>query len=70
MKAIHNATVWTYRWAGAVTNHEDNNFWKQFTTYEKVSSEIPKLWLITKIIIFESNSQLNTAGQYLDVGCD
>ena len=43
--------------AGVVSCHEDNNFWKQFTTALSSYNWISLLCRVTKIIISESNSQ-------------
>ncbi len=54
----------------AVTNHEVSKFWKQFTTVLINGSWFGVLWLITKLVNFESNSQQAIAPIDGQVGCD
>ena len=57
LKAIHNRTVIFTRKSLDVRRHKDTNFWKQFTTLLRYILEEKVMFAVTKIQIFESNSQ-------------
>ena len=58
LRAIHN-TVWYYSLLfSVVPNIKDINFWEQFTTSDEMPCILFRLFRISKISTFESNSQL------------
>ena len=57
LKAIHNTTINTFSTALVVSDVKDTNFWKQFTTPLQWRSIRNQLFPMSKIQIFESNSQ-------------
>ena len=58
LKAIHNSFRNCNRRRLDVRRHKDTNFWKQFTTKPNRLSLRCAMFAVTKIQIFESNSQL------------
>ena len=58
LKAIHNIKIIVIFRVQDVRRHKDTNFWKQFTTkpYNRIYDLL--MFAVTKIQIFESNSQL------------
>ena len=58
LKAIHNLTIIYCPVEVDVRRHKDTNFWKQFTTPQSGLIGCGKMFAVTKIQIFESNSQL------------
>ena len=69
LKAIHNGGGWWHSHLFDVRRHKDTNFWKQFTTCFIVLFERPLMFAVTKIQIFESNSQLNVMNIWLSLWC-
>ena len=57
LKAIHNACTLGYFVLRVVSDYENTNFWKQFTTRIWTAKTAQKLFQTTKIQTFESNSQ-------------
>ena len=57
LKAIHNLRIKTSMRAIVVSDYENTNFWKQFTTRIWTAKTAQKLFQTTKIQTFESNSQ-------------
>ena len=60
LKAIHNHLLAQRLSAVVVSDVKDTNFWKQFTTCRAPEKISAKLFPMSKIQIFESNSQLAT----------
>ena len=60
LKAIHNDRSDAKRDNRDVRRHKDTNFWKQFTTKSYFDVETILMFAVTKIQIFESNSQLRS----------
>ena len=58
LKAIHNRSLYLSQTAVVVQNIKDTIFWKQFTTVIGCWCNIFRLFRISKIQFFESNSQL------------
>ena len=52
-----------------VRRHKDTNFWKQFTTYSEFESSWRLMFAVTKIQIFESNSQLSLLVGFVGQWC-
>ena len=69
LRAIHNLYRWFRRWRKVVPNIKDINFWEQFTTYLNSINEVSKLFRISKISTFESNSQPLLGGMYQSFCC-
>ena len=69
LKAIHNGIVLLANTPGVVQNIKDTNFWKQFTTFTVKTSEKCKLFRISKIQTFESNSQLKSYIENYETSC-
>ena len=61
LKAIHNRYIDEEWMTGDVRRHKDTNFWKQFTTPKLRFCLNMSMFAVTKIQIFESNSQPNFA---------
>ena len=57
LKAIHNLWIVYSRRKADVRRHKDTNFWKQFTTFNNYVATQYAMFAVTKIQIFESNSQ-------------
>ena len=57
LKAIHNLTSSLGLWEQTVHDVKDTNFWKQFTTAFWHMNKNYQLFTMSKIQIFESNSQ-------------
>ena len=57
LKAIHNLRIKTSMRAIVVSDYENTNFWKQFTTPVRLATSFCELFQTTKIQTFESNSQ-------------
>ena len=65
LKAIHNTIAGKNITGDTVHDVKDTNFWKQFTTTDFYHIEDSVLFTMSKIQIFESNSQqVKTAGWY------
>ncbi len=58
LRAIHNHEDWLEPYEEVVPNIKDINFWEQFTTCLLKSLNVCRLFRISKISTFESNSQL------------
>ena len=58
LRAIHNSTASFTIASGVVPNIKDINFWEQFTTRQMIWFKRLRLFRISKISTFESNSQL------------
>ena len=58
MKAIHNESVMALSWLLDVQNIKDIHLWKQFTTTRTNTYKCWQMFRISKIYIYESNSQL------------
>ena len=58
LKAIHNKRSINWKLPLAVSDVKDTNFWKQFTTCNENELYANELFPMSKIQIFESNSQL------------
>ena len=57
LKAIHNQSFFLLLRREDVRRHKDTNFWKQFTTKSPCGCVSLPMFAVTKIQIFESNSQ-------------
>ena len=57
MKAIHNESVMALSWLLDVQNIKDIHLWKQFTTTRTNTYKCWQMFRISKIYIYESNSQ-------------
>ena len=57
LKAIHNCLSAGSFFPLDVRRHKDTNFWKQFTTVDGNGIQCAPMFAVTKIQIFESNSQ-------------
>ena len=57
LRAIHNCFGWQISYSWVVPNIKDINFWEQFTTLLKLQHLRLRLFRISKISTFESNSQ-------------
>ena len=57
LRAIHNCQVVSLHLSSVVPNIKDINFWEQFTTPHKKRYTLFRLFRISKISTFESNSQ-------------
>ena len=72
LKAIHNGVAIGSPEPWVVQNIKDTSFWKQFTTYASPLRRSEMLFRISKIQVFESNSQrgcfffvlLNSCSEY------
>ena len=64
LKAIHNSLVVVECHFHDVRRHKDTNFWKQFTTTRCFFQIAHSMFAVTKIQIFESNSQHFFCGCY------
>ena len=61
LKAIHNILMIGNIAGIVVQNIKDTSFWKQFTTHPSLIATIYLLFRISKIQVFESNSQQNVS---------
>ena len=57
LRAIHNCSLNRHLYCAVVPNIKDINFWEQFTTKKVMECLDLKLFRISKISTFESNSQ-------------
>ena len=69
LKAIHNTSIEFHKRPYAVSDVKDTNFWKQFTTEVKCLTFNTMLFPMSKIQIFESNSQRNGHGTHVQKSC-
>ena len=69
LKAIHNKFKISLIPHEDVRRHKDTNFWKQFTTLAYNGQIRHKMFAVTKIQIFESNSQLRQKDPHRDYWC-
>ena len=69
LKAIHNASLMFLVCLWVVQNIKDTIFWKQFTTFDYFTLRIIKLFRISKIQFFESNSQQFSGTCFKNSGC-
>ena len=69
LKAIHNKLSTCWKPTMAVYDVKDTNFWKQFTTHSWLRLFAVLLFMMSKIQIFESNSQLFRVWEIVEYSC-